>query len=1415
MGKRKRETAKMKASRCLLCHSAKHESLLSSLPAPLPPLLSLLALSLFCAAALAADWPTWRYDVTRSAATPEQLPAELHPQWVRDFPKPRRAWLPKPDDRLRFDVSYEPVVMGKTLFVPSNVSDSVAAYDTDTGAEKWRFFADGPVRFAPVAWKNRLYFVSDDSFLYCLDAATGRFIWKYRGAPADKRVLGNERLISMWPGRGAPVLVEGKIYFAASIWPFMGIFIHAVDAGTGKAVWTNSGTGATWMIQPHHNWAFACVAPQGYFVAVGDRLLVPGGRSVPACFNRKTGKLLYYHLDKRFKTRAGTIKIGSYHVSARGKWFFNHNVRDNRTWMFALEDGMQLLRFGSKPVLTGNAIYSLAGAALVAHGLRPEIKKTMDKQGKLQQIRASLREQWRIAVPGVREVYLKAGSRLYLGGPGLVIAADIGTASKRAKVGWTTTIEGMPWSMLAADGKLFVVTEEGRVYCFGAEKRKAKTWALSRNRMAEPNDQMAMVAKAVLKETNIREGYCLVLGAGRGRLAEELARQSKLHIIVIDPDAEKIGSLRRRWHANGLYGVRIAAHAGDPLTFPLPPYLASLVVCGDVKAAGLDRPQALSRQLAHILRPYGGIACLPLSADVRAATADAVKQVLPNAKLESSVLGWTLVTRSGALPGSADWTHQYADPANSVVSRDEHVKLPLGLLWFGGPSNDGVLPRHGHGPSPQVAHGRLIIEGPDLLRCLDVYTGRLVWERKFPGIGKPYNNTSHQPGANAVGANYVTLPDAVYVNWNRKLLRLDPATGQTVAEFSVAVGSKQPPELGYIAVSDDVLVVGVSPIDFEWSPDFTTDDLNRLNRDRLAALVQHMKTWKGLQLTPKAEGEDDRDYVVKHLNKLIRQKTVCNILTEEIPKPIRARPRRRKQYQRYVNRYLKKQGGKLRPDDKQLRVHNRRLLTTYYRVPRAAPTGRGKGLEGSASRRLTALNRHTGKVLWTVDAARSFRHNAIAIGGGKLFCVDRLPARVVSLMRRRGERARGKEELIALDLRTGKAVWRTDKDVFGTWLGYSGKHDALLQAGSSASDRLFDEESRRMGLRRAADGRFIWKKNLRHAGPCLLFDAVIFAQTSAYHILTGERATRKHPLTDATLPLNFRRLKGCNTVIGSRKLITFRSTAAAFFDLENDGGTGNFGGFKSGCTSNLIAANGVLSAPDYTRTCTCSYQNQCSLALVHMPDVEVWAFNYMKWDKKPVRRVGINFGAPGDRRAQNGTLWLDCPSVGGPSPDLPVTIVPKKPECFRKHSTAVKGPPARNACPPKPRRRRGLWPGGKRLKWVAASGAKGIRRFELTLGPAGRKRRYTIRLHFLEPENLKPGDRVFSVALQGKTVLRDFDVASQAGGADRPVIREFKGIEVADVLNLAFTPSARSQNRPAVISGLEAIMEEGRLARGQ
>jgi len=222
------------------------------------------------------DWPMWRYDANRSASSPQKLPRKLYLQWVREYPNLTQAWEdPLNQDLMQFDKVYEPVVQGKTLFIGSNASDRVVALDTETGKENWAFYVDGPVRFPPVASNGKVYFVSDDGYLYCVDAQKGNLVWKFRGGPSDRKILGNSRLISTWPARGGPVLKDGIIYFAAGIWPFMGIFIYALDADTGTIIWENDSTGPIYMLQPHNSPSYAGVAPQGNLVVAGDKLLVP------------------------------------------------------------------------------------------------------------------------------------------------------------------------------------------------------------------------------------------------------------------------------------------------------------------------------------------------------------------------------------------------------------------------------------------------------------------------------------------------------------------------------------------------------------------------------------------------------------------------------------------------------------------------------------------------------------------------------------------------------------------------------------------------------------------------------------------------------------------------------------------------------------------------------------------------------------------------------------------------------------------------------------------------------------------------------------------------------------------------------------------------------------------------------------
>ncbi|HUT45830.1 MAG TPA: PQQ-binding-like beta-propeller repeat protein [Sedimentisphaerales bacterium] len=1413
----------------------------------------------------------WRYNAQRCAASPEQLPAELNLQWVRELAPPKPAW-PASQDRLQFDGSYEPVVAGKTIFVGSMVSDSVTAYDTETGAEKWRFYCDGPVRFAPVAYNDKLYFASDDGYLYACSAENGSLISKFLAGPATNKVIGNDRLVGMWPVRGGPVLYDETIYFAASIWPFMGTFIHAIDAGTGDILWTNSGSGSTYLMQPHSSPAFAGVAPQGYLVATEDKLLVAGGRSVPAAYDRKTGKFLYYHLNKYGK-------MGVCKVMASGDYFFNDGS------IYKLSDGIGISRAPAS-VIANDVIIGMKSNAVVAYQLDPGAKRAKDL-GATE------------ALPQLERIHMTAGSRVYGSGEdGTIMAVDIPVENSQAEVSWQAKVDGEVWNMLAADGRLFVITLEGSLYCFAEKKTEPKRYALEPKSLPVRSEQWADKAKQILEMTDEKDGYCLLPGLGSGGLLYELISQSNLYVIALDPDAEKVAAIRRQLNEAGLYGNRVSVHVGDITTMRLAPYMANLVVSEDLQAAGSEKGDVFIERVYHSLRPYGGTACfsVPQSKHI-AIFSRTFKSELPGCEIASSGK-FIRLTRVGPLPDSADWTHQYGDSANTVMSYDKSVKAPLGLLWFGGPSNDKILPRHGHGPSPQVVAGRLFIEGRNMIRAVDVYTGRLLWERQFEDLGKFYDNTSHQPGANEIGSNYVTVSDAVYIVYGDNIHVLDPATGRTTKEFSIPGQDK--PNFGSLAVWEDLLLATSSPLHVP-----LTDGKGRIILPKDSKpIIDKGADWqylaganpgsgwaqpdfKDIKWKTSAAGfgysDDDIKTTLKNMRN--RYSTVYLRSSFNLPEPGKIAElglvvKYDDAFIAYLNgREILRVGvtsgsgsrasgvGKHEADNWEyfridnhatflragtnvlaIEGHNEKIGGSDFCLhPYLVTVTNGKsGIDrstgsfalnnitgvtlnadyASGSKMLVAMDRHTGSILWRRSAEHSFRHNAIAMAAGKVFCIDGISDTKLATLRRRGLNFDNKHTLYALDARTGELIWQANEGVFGTWLAYSTEHDVLLEAGSRSGDRANDEVDKGMTAYRGTDGKVLWRTDDKYKGPPIIYHDRIITQTGGgsgsaaaeakvFDLLSGKYVTREHAMTGETIPWTWVRFKGCNTAIASENLLTFRSASGAFVDLTKGQGTASIGGFKSGCTSNLIIANGVLNAPDYTRTCVCSYQNQASLALIHMPEVGYWTFDYYlkPSEPTPVKQVGINFGAPGNRYTENGTLWLEFPSVGGPSPDIPVRARYDNPKWFRHHSSRVEG----------------------ENNWIAASGVTGLREVAVRMfiqpgrnpssvdafdkhiekiptwseeqikGAFEQPRPYTVRLYFAETEEYEIGERLFNVSIQGRQALEAFDIVKEAGGINRSVVKEFKGINVTDDLRITLTPAA-GQAAP-LLCGIEIIAE--------
>ncbi len=1226
-----------------------------------PLLLSLLGSQ----TASAADWPTWRHDAGRSGTTTETLPETLKLAWSRQLATPQPAW--PEDPRIGFDLVPEPVVVGRTLYLASTRTDSVTAYDTRTGQLKWKVFADGPIRFAPLVADGKVVFGSDDGCVYAVDAQTGKPVWKFQAAPSSRKVLGNDRLISVWPVRGGPVLDGHLVRFTAGVWPFEGAFLCAIDLDTGQPA-EISGPAAVGI--QHAVRTLKDRTPQGYLALSEQKLYIPCGRAVAACLDLKTNRFLSHSYSTSNSTNS--------HVVAQGRWLFHGSIA------FDTATKTTLSTRNHKPVTTATTVYFGENGRLVAYDLQhPKKITSKDRRGRTT-TSTVLPKLWTVANATITTVPegaaykkflaqnpltidLAAGNRLYGHQGSVLFAVEPPSTTapeptptsppKPARVTWKTKITGTPGSQIAADSRLFVTTREGQLLCFAADTGPGK---LTDNAARSKRPPLAQ-ATSILKNAGSTEGFALVLGVNDGSLIEALARQSQLRLICVDPDVGRIDALRRRLDQAGLYGHRVSAFAADPLTCGLPPYIANLITTESLEwSNGPDQGSQVARLAFGCLRPYGGTAVMAVPGDgVTGFIEEATRMKLPGADT-SIVDGLAVIRRQGALPGSANWTHEYGDPANSLMSQDQLVKAPLGVLWFGGPASDGSLfyNRHFWGPSMAVIDGRMILQGPGKLSAVDVYTGRILWQ--VPLV----DDEKYRAGRRGndfekvlAGFHFLAVSDGIYLVHKQRILKLDPKTGKQVAEFPNAA----PGDIwGRIRVQGDLLI-GT------------------------------------------------------------------------------------------VHRNLGKRG----------------------RVPAE----------------IQVMNRQTGKLVWKHTAEMTIP--LVAVSDNTLYCLDGIFDSLFKDWARRGlvPKSEPIRYLKAFDLKTGKPKWKYTTDLVVTWMNYSKDHDVLMASNKKG-----------MVAYRGQNGEELWRKYSEGKGfaghPESYWDRVIVSGNrvidqrgpgKAYDILTGEPILRRDPITGKDVPWEFTKSgHHCNYAIASPHLVTFRAASAGFTDVAT-GNTARLQGFRSGCRNSLIPAGGVLNAPNFAHGCVCGYSLFTSLAFTHVPQAEMWSYSALKSPESSVKRLGVNLGAPGDRMSDQGTLWLDYPSIGGSSPDVRITAKGQA-LTFRQHSSLITAKDQ-----------------GHHHDWVASSGVSGLQTLTIRLDKnATTPKTYTVRLHFCEPDDLKPGQRVFDVRLSGKPVLEQFDVIATSGNRYKAVVKEFKTVTATTDLTIDLVARKGSP----ILNGVEIVSED-------
>lgn len=728
---------------------------------------------------------------------------------------------------VKYDDAIHPVVVGQRMYFGSSVDHHLHCLDLATGAEIWTFATGGPIRLAPTVSQNRVYFGSDDGIAWCVSADDGQLIWKQQAGPAGDWLLARGEMISRWPVRTSVLVDQGVAWFGAGIFPHEDVYLYAVDAADGKILWRQDNISVQDAgrndLSPQ---GYLLASADRLFVPSGRSLPAAFDRRTGELIHKRThswrttaggvvGGVQALLADDQIYASgphhwlamtesAGDVGFG---------WFAGRQIVVQAEQAYVatgevvarldrLKYAVNSRRRHELEMLVYDVSRRLSGAGDQADELRRQISEA---QKELLAI-ADVGVDWQIPLKD-EACLMTSGDMVFVGGHNRVT----GLAKDTGKQLWQAEVDGDARGLVLAAGHLLVSTSAGLIYAFPAADAPAVTVAEAKPPEENPwpaDDLTAIYERAaeeILQQLGSRRGFCLIAGNGEGRLAFELAKRSDLQIYAVDADADQVQKARQRLSQTGLYGRRIVVHQADPAAIPYSNYFANLVTSDSFLKTGQlpPHPELLTR---HV-KPLGGRMILGRPSGSTATPPD-FSSVLSwfdqtglqkQSSLNSSD-NWNTLTR-GALPGAGNWSHQYGSPSNTAVSTDTRVKTDLGVLWYGDPGPGEMVNRHEGAVGPLATNGRLFVQGEWSIMAYDAYNGLFLWKHENPEALRTGVFQNQNP------ANLAATDDRLFHFIRDQCFELDAATGETLRIHRLPKsqdGGEH--EWGYVATQNGLLL---------------------------------------------------------------------------------------------------------------------------------------------------------------------------------------------------------------------------------------------------------------------------------------------------------------------------------------------------------------------------------------------------------------------------------------------------------------------------------------------------------------------------------------------------------------------------------------------------------------------------------
>ena len=428
------------------------------------------------------DWPIYRHDPRRSGCTNVKLSADLDRRWEVDI---KGGITP-------------PVVANGRLYVAEENADTVHCLDAASGRKLWSYVAGGRVDSPPTIHNGMVLFGSADGRVYCLRASDGELVWRFRAAPTDRRIMAFGRLESAWPVHGSVVVQHGKVYFTAGRSSYLdgGMHAYALDPETGEVLHTNRVKSERPNVAEDAGRPFDMEGTRtDILVSDGEDLYMFHARFTPDLKRRTTARITKLgdrkvdphlmcndaFLDKTWFDRS----YWTYGDRWPGYYFAYNAPKSGQLLVFNDETtyGLHVFteRRGHSPMHRPGA----GGYELFADRNENQLvlRPTAAGREKGSGYSRALPPKWSKQIPIRAQAMVLAGNHLFLAGPPDVVPNDDPMAAFEGRKGarlWAVDassgkklaeyeLDSLPAfdGLIAAEGRLYLCTEDGRVICMG------------------------------------------------------------------------------------------------------------------------------------------------------------------------------------------------------------------------------------------------------------------------------------------------------------------------------------------------------------------------------------------------------------------------------------------------------------------------------------------------------------------------------------------------------------------------------------------------------------------------------------------------------------------------------------------------------------------------------------------------------------------------------------------------------------------------------------------------------------------------------------------------------------------------------------------------------------------------------------